>query len=96
MAAAVPEVPDGVPKLKAMSRERGPRCCARDTRRTPLFNPARKPPPDQGVPPLFWPGRSGRNEGGEGTPPARPASGGLAASRGGELHSPAEMQGSLL
>lgn len=51
-----------------------------------LFNPARKPPPDQGVPPLLGlaveAGTLERRSGWrmERTPPARLASGGLVAS----------------
>lgn len=60
-AAAVPEVPDGAPKLKAMSREQGtPKRCSRDSRCTQPFNPAGKPAPAHCVPLLL--GRSNRPE----------------------------------
>jgi hypothetical protein len=47
VAAAVPEVPEGAPKLKAMSREQRERRTKtllprRDAQRTPLFRPAGK------------------------------------------------------
>lgn len=40
VAAAVPDVPEGAPKLKAISKEHrtgGPRCCSRDTACPPGF-----------------------------------------------------------
>lgn len=64
VAAAVPEVPEGAPKLKAISKEqrtRGPRRRrSRDTGCPPIFDPAGKPPLDHEVPPVFWPSLRGR------------------------------------
>lgn len=59
MAAAVPELPEGAAKLKAMSREQGTkvllRACSRDTWCAWLFDPAGKPRQEYGVPPLSDP-----------------------------------------
>lgn len=57
-AAAVPEVPEGAPKLKAISREQEtgePKRCSRRHWVLSAFRSGGETAPNQAIPPLFWP-----------------------------------------